>query len=60
MNTDIILNYISNNTEFTPISISSVGKGASACVYRIDIEQEPYSLAVKYSSNAELLMQEYE
>lgn len=60
MNTDIILNYISNNTEFTPINISVVGKGASACVYRIDIVQEPYSLAVKYSNNAELLRQEYE
>lgn len=60
MDTNIILNYVSDNTEFTPIDISTVGKGASACVYKVNIEQEPYSLAVKYSSNAELLKQEYE
>ncbi|MDE6469639.1 MAG: hypothetical protein K2L19_01270 [Eubacterium sp.] len=60
MDTNIILNYISENTAFKPIDISILGKGASACVYKVNIEQKPYSLAVKYSSNAELLKQEYE
>lgn len=60
MDTNIILNYISENTAFKPIELSILGKGASACVYKVNIEQKPYSLAVKYSSNAELLKQEYE
>ena len=54
------MNYISENTDFKPLNISTIGKGASACVYKVNIEQDPYSLAVKYSSNAELLKQEYE
>lgn len=60
MDTKIILDYISKNTEFKPLSVSVAGKGASACVYKINIEQKPYLLAVKYSNNAALLKQEYE
>lgn len=60
MDTNIILNYISENTVFKPTDLSILGKGASACVYKVCVEQEPYSLAVKYSSNAELLKQEYQ
>lgn len=60
MDTKIILDYISDHTEFKPLSISAVGKGASACVYKVGIEREPYFIAVKYSSNANLLKQEYE
>lgn len=60
MDTDIIMNYIARNTDFKPLSISVAGKGASACVYKVNTEENPHILAVKCSNNADLLKQEYE
>lgn len=60
MDTTAIMTYIAQNTMFKPTDISLSGKGASACVYKVDIEEIPYSIAVKCSDNAELLRQEYQ
>lgn len=60
MDTTAIMTYIAQNTMFKPTDISVAGKGASACVYKVDIEEIPYSIAVKCSDNAELLRQEYQ
>lgn len=60
MDTSTMLDYISKNTQFNPLSVEPIGKGASACVYKIETTEKPYVLAVKYSSNANLLKQEYE
>lgn len=60
MNTNLITDYISRNTEFNPTDITLIGSGASAKVYKAVLDEEPYSLAVKYSRNPELLLQEYE
>ncbi len=60
MDTKAITDYILNNTSFNPTDISILGKGATACVYKVKITDEPYILAVKCSSNAELLKQEYD
>lgn len=60
MDTDIIMNYIARNTDFKPLSIYVAGKGASACVYKVNTEENPYILAVKCSNNVDLLKQEYE
>lgn len=60
MNANEVMTYIAQNTEFKPINISVAGKGASACVYKVGLEKEPYAVAVKCSNNAELLKQEYE
>lgn len=55
MNANEVMTYIAQNTEFKPINISVAGKGASACVYKVGLEKEPYAVAVKCSNNAELL-----
>lgn len=60
MDTTAIMTYIAQNTAFQPTDISLIGKGASACVYKVDIEESPHSIAVKCSDNAELLRQEYQ
>lgn len=60
MDTTAIMTYIAQNTMFKPTDISLSGKGASACVYKVDVEEIPYSIAVKCSNNAELLKQEYQ
>lgn len=60
MDISAMLDYISKNTQFNPISVKAIGKGASASVYRIEIGKEPYVIAVKHSNNADLLKEEYE
>lgn len=60
MDTNTIITYITQNTQFKPTDISVAGKGASAYVYRVELEESPYRLAVKCSNNPELLEQEYE
>lgn len=60
MDTTAIMTYIAQNTMFKPTDISLSGKGASACVYKVDVEEIPYGIAVKCSDNAELLKQEYQ
>lgn len=60
MNANEIMTYIEQNTGLKPINISVAGKGASACVYKVELEKEPYAVAVKCSYNSDLLKQEYE
>lgn len=60
MDLDKMIEYIKKNTAFNPVSVRLIGKGASACVYKLETDKEPYVYAVKYSTDYELLMQEYE
>lgn len=60
MDTKAIGEYILNHTQFRVDDISLLGKGATASVYKVKTADEPYNLAIKCSSNAELLKQEYE
>ncbi|MCM1285928.1 MAG: aminoglycoside phosphotransferase family protein [Acetobacter sp.] len=59
MDTTVIIEYISSHTQFKVEGISLIGRGATASVYRVKTADGPYNLVVKYSSNAELLTQEY-
>lgn len=60
MNSDIIKNYILNHTDFKPIRIIGIGSGASGAVFKAELENEPYSVAVKCSKYPELLQKEYD
>ena len=59
MNIEFLIEYISNATKFSPISISLLGKGATASVYKVEVSDNPYTIAVKHSKNSKLLKQEY-
>lgn len=60
MDTNTIIDYIEKNTEWRTVGISALGKGASACVYKVEIDKSPFVIAIKCSDNPELLKQEYE
>lgn len=60
MDTNTVLDYIEKNTAWRPVGISALGQGASACVYKVEIDESPFVVAVKCSDNPELLKQEYE
>lgn len=60
MDISTVIDYINKNTVWNAGEISIAGKGASACVYKVKIDEAPYVIAVKCSDNPELLKQEYD
>lgn len=58
MNDDAILT-IENNLNCKVLNYSSLGNGASGCVYNVQINIEPYNLAVKINDFPELIIEEY-
>lgn len=51
MNSDVVKEYILNHTDFKPLNIERIGSGASGAVFKAELENEPYRVAVKCSTN---------
>lgn len=60
MNSDVVKEYILNHTDFKLLNIECIGSGASGAVFKVDLEHEPYCVAVKCSKYPELLQKEYD
>lgn len=55
-----ITDYLSSNTQFIPENIKQIGGGASAVVYKAQLKNAPFAVAVKCSKYPQLLQKEYE
>lgn len=60
MNSDVVKEYILNHTDFKLLNIECIGSGASGAVFKAELENEPYRVAVKCSKYPELLQKEYD
>lgn len=58
MNNDII-SVIEKKLNCTVANYKIIGKGASGCVYKVNINIEPYALAVKINDVPKLIIDEY-
>lgn len=58
MNNDII-SVIEQRLNCTVTNYKRIGKGASGCIYKVNINIEPYALAVKINEVPKLIIDEY-
>ena len=56
---DSIILAIERKLNCKVLNYSLLGKGASGCVYKVKIDSEPYSFALKINDLPELIAQEY-